>query len=157
LPKLAAVICLFAYFLGGANVLPGLVGLTARIDQAHQVVISFDENGTQVILHHASAETGRQPTNWHQHGILSSALCRLWADSRPGPDHVLGFRLCSVSEKTSVKETSPIASQNFSAFIYSLGEDDTLSQAPISFSHSHSPLPGGDARVLCLRSTLLLI
>lgn len=161
----AAMVCLSAFLIEGAGVLPGLAALVARLDARHGVSTTVSEGEVQVVLHHAAGRQGDpSQMNSHRHGIACGLLCAGWADSARTPDHVLGFRTGGVSELLDERElrpdspiasTGPVAWLNPTAINRAGGSDLAAESALNSSASARGPLMSGAARLLCSVNLLI--
>ena len=121
------------------------------LDPDHQVRLQPGEKGMRLVLHHEGNCAG------HHHGAVARVLTAFAQPaSATDPDHVLQF-----SSATGLTQDSqfvvPVANQFESSAIAFAEPVSFVATSPVQFVPPPRPPPGGDGRLLCLRSTLLLI
>ncbi len=129
----------------------GVAALAGSFDRSHHLGIHGGAQGMQLVLQHGRNCTG------HHHGVVARALTIF---ARPAsatdPDHVIQFSAPdSFSRKAQLAAPAPTA---FAQPDFALVEISRTSprEAFLASAPTHPP-PGASRRLLCLRSTLLLI
>jgi len=103
--RCGALLCLTAFLLGNANLLPVAAALAARLDGSHEVRVMSQEDGICVVLHHPTGPgADSRMLASHQHRLVCGLLCEFWAGPADEPDHLLAFASGSLCESEFAAE-----------------------------------------------------
>jgi len=154
-------LCLAAYLLGGAKILPALLALAACAEGSHAVRADSSPSAFALILHHESGLASGIPREAHQppahrHGFTSKLICTLASGDSFDPDHVLQLANGFVSEPAS-SELSVCFAPDYPELAPRLALDEitALSAEPPPVE-THPP-PHLSGHLFALRVTVLLI
>ena len=150
--RLAALVCLLAWFVGTSALLPAAVAALGSLDGQHRVSLATERGRVAVVFHHPNA--GQAPQ--HQHSPLAGMLTACAQARGPAQDHVLAF-----TQTDEARLAAPIAQPAASlAGLPSLAESYVLLSVP-QFSDvcalAPRPPPTCAFALVCLRSTTLLV
>lgn len=143
---------LLSLYLGAFSPLGvGGAGLLGLFDSDHEVVLQAGMDKMRVVLHHR----GNCPP--HQHGTVARALT-IFAQpaGATDPDHVLQFG-ATISLLKKSEQLAPFTQVGDETTITGDKTAGTFAPAPCRLMPSAHPPPDISVRLLCLRSTVLLV